>query len=89
MYYLYRCSECGFEETFEYSINETISKVKSCPQCGKKAMKNVITGGSGVIYRANYNFSKSKVDISKAINQTTKIAYNKKALEQYRERNSS
>jgi predicted nucleic acid-binding Zn ribbon protein len=88
MYYLYKCKECGFEETFEYGMMETQPKVITCPQCTKKAMKNVITGGAGVIYKA-HGFSKSKVDSSRAVKTTTKIAYNQKALEQYRERNSS
>ncbi|MDR0675544.1 MAG: hypothetical protein LBF97_00685 [Elusimicrobiota bacterium] len=88
MYYLFKCCECGFEETFDFPFGENLPKTITCPQCNKKTMKNVITGGTGVIYKA-HGFSKSKVDSSRAHKTTTKVAYNQKALEQYRERRGS
>jgi hypothetical protein len=65
-------------------MTESRPKAIICPQCGKKTMKNVITGGSGVIYKA-HGFSKSKVDSSQAHNIKTTVALNEKKLNQYRE----
>jgi len=47
--YDYVCDKCGHEfDTFQ-SIKD--DPLKTCPACSRKALRRVITGGTGVIFR--------------------------------------
>lgn len=57
----------------------------TCPQCDQKQMKNVISGGAGTIWKTG-GHSKAKSDNSQAVRQKTKVSYDKRKLDQFRER---
>ncbi len=46
--YEYVCKNCGYE--FEKFQQMTEDHLKTCPECGKDALKRKIGAGSGVIF---------------------------------------
>ncbi len=48
--YEYECSSCG--HTFEAFQNMSDAPLSSCPECGK-AVKRLIFGGTGVIFKGS------------------------------------
>ena len=46
--YEYVCKNCGYE--FEKFQQMTEDHLKTCPECGKEALKRKIGAGSGVIF---------------------------------------
>ena len=50
MTYLYECRHCGKRKEAKHGMTE--SPEISCPICGIN-MKPVVTGGAGVIYKAD------------------------------------
>ena len=47
--YEYRCLKCGHEmETFQ-SMKD--APLKKCPKCGKLALKRLVGGGAGLIFK--------------------------------------
>ena len=46
--YEYVCKHCGYE--FEKFQQMTEDHLKTCPECGKDALKRKIGAGSGVIF---------------------------------------
>jgi len=49
--YDYKCTECG--HLFETLHSMKADPLKDCPQCGKPALKRLMTGGSGMIFKGS------------------------------------
>ncbi len=49
--YDYRCDACG--HTFEKSHSIKADPIRKCPQCKKLAVKIVIGGGSGILFKGS------------------------------------
>ena len=49
--YEYICNACGHE--FERFQPITASSLKECPECKKRSLRRVITGGSGVLFKGS------------------------------------
>lgn len=49
--YEYKCSKCGHQFEKFQSIKD--SPLKKCPQCGKDALKKLISGGAGLIFKGS------------------------------------
>jgi len=47
--YEYRCEGCNHEFEIMQSIKDDALTI--CPECGKKKLKKVISGGAGVIFK--------------------------------------
>ncbi len=47
--YDYVCDECGHEFDAFQSIKD--DPLTTCPSCSRKALRRIITGGTGVIFR--------------------------------------
>jgi putative FmdB family regulatory protein len=46
--YEYSCRKCGVVETFQRMSEEPLT---SCPECGSKGVKRLLSGGAGVIFK--------------------------------------
>ncbi|PKL09558.1 MAG: FmdB family transcriptional regulator [Spirochaetae bacterium HGW-Spirochaetae-7] len=69
--YGYECRECGY--SFERVQNMSDEPVRDCPECGK-AVRRIIFGGSGVIFKGNgfyVNDSKGKNPAAPANGKST------------------
>ena len=54
--YQYRCDKCHHQaEIFQSIMDEPLSK---CPDCGQDAMKRMISGGAGIIFKGSGFYSK-------------------------------
>jgi len=49
--YDYACSRCG--HTFEQFQSITSAPLKKCPKCGKSALKRLVGGGAGLIFKGS------------------------------------
>lgn len=49
--YDYKCDNCGHE--FEIFQSMKDDKLTLCPECGKKKLKRLIGGGSGLIFKGS------------------------------------
>ncbi len=49
--YDYQCEKCG--HLFEYFQSMTDEPLKTCPDCGEDALKRLIGGGMGVIFKGS------------------------------------
>jgi len=49
--YEYRCEQCG--HAFEKFHSMTASPIKTCPQCGKRSVKRLISGGGGILFKGS------------------------------------
>lgn len=49
--YDYQCKECGY--TFEESQSMTSELLITCPSCGKPALKRLMAGGVGMIFKGS------------------------------------
>jgi len=49
--YEYRCSECG--HTVEELQSFTAEPLVTCPRCGRAALKRLVGGGGGVIFKGS------------------------------------
>lgn len=49
--YSYECSKCGEELEIYQGISE--SPKKKCPSCKKNALKRVLSGGAGVMFKGS------------------------------------
>lgn len=49
--YAYVCDACGHE--FERFQPITAEPIRSCPQCGKRAVRRLITAGAGLIFKGS------------------------------------
>jgi len=47
--YEYKCENCNYEFEIMQSIKD--DALTKCPECGKKKLKKVISGGAGVIFK--------------------------------------
>ena len=49
--YEYECTDCGHEfETFQ-SI--TAKPIRKCPECGKRKVERLISGGAGLLFKGS------------------------------------
>lgn len=49
--YGYECAECGHEfDAFQAMSDDPL---KTCPSCGQDALRRLITGGSGIIFKGS------------------------------------
>lgn len=53
--YDYECSSCG--HTFDAFQNMSDDPLKTCPECGKNALKRLIGGGMGIIFKGSGFYS--------------------------------
>ena len=49
--YDYRCKECGY--TFEEFQSMSSELLVTCPSCGKPALKRLMAGGAGMIFKGS------------------------------------
>jgi putative FmdB family regulatory protein len=49
--YEYRCDACA--HAFERFQSITEDPVRTCPECGKRQVRRLISGGSGVIFKGS------------------------------------
>ncbi len=49
--YDYRCTECG--HTFEEFQSMSAETLKTCPSCGKPALKRLMGSGAGMIFKGS------------------------------------
>jgi len=49
--YEYKCAACG--HLFEELQSMKADPLKDCPACGKPALKRLMTGGSGMIFKGS------------------------------------
>src|SRR5882724_7259958 len=49
--YEYQCDKCGHR--FEKFQSMTSAPIKKCPSCGKNALKRLISGGAGLIFKGS------------------------------------
>ena len=65
--YDYKCAECG--HLFEELQSMKADALKDCPKCGKPALKRLMTGGSGMIFKGSgfylTDYGKSGSSVSK------------------------
>jgi putative FmdB family regulatory protein len=64
--YEYRCKKCGY--TFEEFQSITADPLVTCPSCGQPALKRLLGGGAGMIFRGTGFYQtdyKSKTPASK------------------------
>jgi len=54
--YTYKCKECEHQFDILQKISE--DKLTDCPECEKKSLEKIITGGSGVQFKGNGWFNK-------------------------------
>ncbi|MGI9256965.1 MAG: FmdB family zinc ribbon protein [Salinispira sp.] len=50
-YYDYECSECG--HVFEVFQNMSDDALTDCPECKKSALRRLVSGGAGIIFRGS------------------------------------
>ncbi len=48
--YEYECQTCGVVEAFQQMSEKPLS---SCPECGKKGLKKLVSGGAGLIFKGD------------------------------------
>ncbi len=60
--YDYQCKECGY--TFEEFQSMTSELLVTCPSCGKPALKRLMAGGAGMIFKGS-GFYKTDYKTSK------------------------
>lgn len=53
--YDYECSSCG--HTFDAFQSMSDDPLKTCPECGKSALKRLIGGGMGIIFKGSGFYS--------------------------------
>lgn len=53
--YDYECSSCG--HTFDAFQSMSDDPLKTCPECGKNALKRLIGGGMGIIFKGSGFYS--------------------------------
>ncbi|HVN49051.1 MAG TPA: zinc ribbon domain-containing protein [Bacteroidota bacterium] len=49
--YEYRCKLCGYE--FDELQSIKAEPLKICPQCQKPALKRLVSGGAGLVFKGN------------------------------------
>ena len=49
--YEYKCTNCSHGWEIEQKITD--KPIKTCPKCGKKKAKRLISGGSGIIFKGD------------------------------------
>jgi putative FmdB family regulatory protein len=49
--YDYQCKECGY--TFEEFQSMSSELLVACPSCGKPALKRLMAGGAGMIFKGS------------------------------------
>jgi len=49
--YDYQCDACG--HTFEEFQSITADPLKKCPECGKKKLQRLISGGAAVLFKGS------------------------------------
>ena len=49
--YEYACGRCG--HTFEEFQSITSKPLRKCPKCGRSALKRLVGGGAGLIFRGS------------------------------------
>jgi putative FmdB family regulatory protein len=49
--YDYQCKECGY--TFEEFQSMNAELLVTCPSCGKPALKRLMAGGAGMIFKGS------------------------------------
>jgi putative FmdB family regulatory protein len=49
--YDYQCDACG--HTFEEFQSITAEPLKKCPECGKKKLQRLISGGAAVLFKGS------------------------------------
>ncbi len=74
--YDYQCKECG--HTFEEFQSMSSDLLVTCPSCGKPALKRLMAGGSGMIfkgsgfYQTDYKKSDSSTNTSSPTSNASK-----------------
>ncbi len=67
--YEYKCNNCGYIFEAFQSIKE--NPLKICPKCNKNALKRLISGGAGLIFKGSGFYL---TDYKKKSSPETKIA---------------
>ena len=49
--YEYACAECGHE--FEAFQSITAKPIRKCPECGKRKVERLISGGAGLLFKGS------------------------------------
>ena len=49
--YDYICNEC--KKTFEYFQSMSADALTDCPECKKKSLRRIISGGTGLIFKGS------------------------------------
>ena len=49
--YDYICNEC--KKTFEYFQSMSANPITDCPECKKRSLRRIISGGTGLIFKGS------------------------------------
>ena len=83
--YDYICNDC--EKMYEYFQSMSDAPIKECPECKKKSLRRVISGGTGLIFKGSgyyltdYKNKKTQSSENKKSNQKKKDNKSKKKVE--------
>lgn len=76
--YDYKCSECG--HVFEEFQSMKADRLTDCPSCGKPALKRLMAGGAGMIFKGSgfYLTDYAKTGQTKASSESSSTSAEKK-----------
>ena len=83
--YDYICNDC--EKMYEYFQSMSDAPIKECPECKKKSLRRVISGGTGLIFKGSgyyltdYKNKKTQSSENKKSNKKKKDNKTKKKVE--------
>ena len=83
--YDYICNDC--EKMYEYFQSMSDAPIKECPECKKKSLRRVISGGTGLIFKGSgyyltdYKNKKTQSSEDKKSNKKKKDNKSKKKVE--------
>ena len=83
--YDYICNDC--EKMYEYFQSMSDAPIEECPECNKRSLRRVISGGTGLIFKGSgyyltdYKNKKTQSSENKKSNKKKKNNKSKKKVE--------